>query len=77
MAGKKHIRLSSPRAVQGFLKKLINEHYRDELEPTKVRNLGYLVKILLDSFEIIELEERILKLEEQLNNKGDEDEIRK
>lgn len=77
MANKTKIRLANPRNVQSFLKKIINQYYSDEIDATKSRNLGYLSKILMDSFETVEFQERLEKLEQQLNNKGDENETGK
>ena len=77
MANKTNIRLANPRNVQSFLKKVINQYYSDEIDASKSRNLGYLSKILLDSFELVEFQGRLEKLEEQFIGKGDEDETRK
>jgi len=76
MANKTNIRLANPRNVQSFLKKIINQYYADEIDATKSRNLGYLAKILLDSFEIVEFEQRLAELESKQSDQGGNNETR-
>jgi len=66
VANKKHIRLSSARDVQKLLSKMINERRRGQVDTTECRDIGYLAKILLDSIEAGELEDRIEKLEKSI-----------
>lgn len=66
MANKKHIRLSSARDIQKMLSKLINERRRDEVDTSKCRDIGYLAKILLDSIELGEMEDRIEQIEKKM-----------
>ncbi len=72
MANKKHIRLNSARDVQRLLSSLINGRLRGEYMSQECRDVGYLAKILLDSIQAGELEERIKRmemlLEEDKNN---------
>jgi len=63
MANKKHIRLNSARDVHKLLSKMINERRRKELDSQECRDIGYLLRILLDSIEAGELENRIENLE--------------
>ena len=72
MANKKHIRLNSARDIQRLLSSLINGRLRGENMSQECRDVGYLAKILLDSIQAGELEERIKRmemlLEEDKNN---------
>ena len=72
MANKKHIRLSSARDVQKLLSKMINERRRGQVDTTECRDVGYLAKILLDSIEAGELEDRIEQLEKNIEVKNNE-----
>ena len=63
MANKKHIRLNSARDVHKLLSKMINERRRKEIDGQECRDIGYLLRILLDSIEAGELEDRIENLE--------------
>jgi len=63
MANKKHIRLNSARDVHKLLSKMINERRRKEIDGQECRDIGYLLRILLDSIEAVELEDRIENLE--------------
>jgi len=58
MANKKHIRLNSARDVHKLLSKMINQRLRKELDTQECRDIGYLLRILLDSIEAVELEDR-------------------
>ena len=66
MANKKHIRLDSARDVHKLLSKMINERRRDEIDSAQCRDIGYLAKIMLESIEAGEIEERLAQLEQQL-----------
>jgi len=63
MANKRHIRLNSARDVHKLLSKLINERRRGQVDTPECRDIGFLAKILLDSIEAVELENRIENLE--------------
>ncbi len=63
---KRSIRLKNSRDVQRFLTRICNERYREELEGDVARDVGYLLKILLDSLKGIDLEERIEAIEKKL-----------
>jgi len=63
MANKRHIRLNSARDVHKLLSKLINERRRGQVDTPECRDIGFLAKILLDSIEAGELENRIENLE--------------
>ncbi len=63
MANKKHIRLNSARDVHKLLSKMINQRLRKELGTQECRDVGFLAKILLDSIEAGELENRNENLE--------------
>ena len=63
MANKKHLRLNSARDVHKLLSKMINERRRGDIDTSECRDVGYLAKILLDSIELGELEDRISELE--------------
>jgi len=70
MANKRHIRLNSARDVHKLLSKMINERRRKELDSQECRDIGYLLRILLDSIEAGELEDRIENLEMLLEQQG-------
>ncbi len=70
MANKKHIRLNTARDVHKLLSKMINERRRKELDSQECRDIGYLLRILLDSIEAGELEDRIENLEMLLEQQG-------
>jgi len=70
LANKKHVRLNSARDVQKLLSKIINERRRGQVDTTECRDIGYLAKILLDSIEAGELEDRIVNLEMLLEQQG-------
>jgi len=72
MPNKKHIRLNSARDVQKMLSKLINERRRDEADTAICRDIGYLAKILLDSIEAGELEDRLKQLEKSIEENKNE-----
>jgi len=70
MSNKRHIRLNSARDVHKLLSKMINERRRKEIDTPECRDIGYLAKILLDSIEAGELEDRVEKLELFLAQQG-------
>ncbi len=72
MANKKHIRLSSARDVQILLSKMINERRRGQVDTTECRDIGYLAKILLDSIEAGELEDRVEQIEKSMEVQNNE-----
>ena len=69
MANKKHVRLDTARDVHKLLSKMINERRRDEIDSAECRDIGYLAKILLESIEVGELEERMSELEKSIEEK--------
>lgn len=71
MAGKRYIRLKTPRDVSRFISGLINQVNRDEIDSEKARTLGYLAKILLESLEKTELQTEIEKIKEKLGLKDE------
>ncbi|NIQ15717.1 MAG: hypothetical protein GTO02_15355 [Candidatus Dadabacteria bacterium] len=68
MANKKHLRLNSIRDCHKILAKLINERRRGEIDTSEARDCGYLIKILIDTYEKGELEERVNNIELNMNN---------
>jgi len=70
MANKKHIRLNSARDAHKLLSKMINERRRKEIDGQECRDIGYLLRILLDSIEAGEFEDRIENLEMLLEQQG-------
>jgi hypothetical protein len=82
MANKKHIRLNSARDAHKLLSKMINERRRKEIDTLECRDVGYLLRILLDSLKAVELEDRIENLEKAKEIKinypmhSEEDELR-
>ena len=57
--------LRKPQDARRFLSRLLNGLYKEELEPDQARALFYGVSILLKTFEICDLSERIDRLEEE------------
>ena len=58
MANKRHIRLNSARDIHKLIAKMVNERRRNEIDGQECRDIGYLLRILLDSIEAAELENR-------------------
>jgi transcription initiation factor TFIIIB Brf1 subunit/transcription initiation factor TFIIB len=71
MAGKRYIRLKTPRDVSRFISGLINQTNRNEIDSEKARTLGYLAKILLESLEKTELQTEIERIKEKLGLKDE------
>jgi hypothetical protein len=65
------ISLKSPLHCQRYLSKLVNEIRRGETESGEATKIGYLVGLLLKSFETVQLETRINEIEKKL---GESDE---
>ena len=70
MANKKHIRLNSARDAHKLLSKMINERRRKEIDGQECRDIGFMLRILLDCLEAGELEDRVEKLELLLEQQG-------
>ncbi len=70
MPNKKHTRLQTARDVQKLISKMINERRRGEVDTTECRDIGYLAKILLDSIEDGEVEDRVVELEKLMTEKN-------
>jgi hypothetical protein len=70
MSNKKHIRLNSARDIHKLIAKMVNERRRNEIDGQECRDIGYLLRILLDSIEAGELEDRIENLEMLLEQQG-------
>lgn len=63
------IRLNNPQAVRRLLNRTINDLLGDKMEVDKARCIGYIGSILLKAIETEELENRISKLEKEVNKK--------
>jgi len=66
MAGKRYVRLNTPRDVSKFIAKLINQIIRGEIDSQTARDSGYLARILLECQEKVELQNEIEKIKEKL-----------
>ena len=66
----RRMNLNSPIKAQKFLSKIINEVYYNEMNTEKSGKLGYLLAILIKSFEITLIENRLAEIENQINMKG-------
>ena len=66
MAGKRGSHLRTVADVAQFVAKMIRETYRGDLDPALAGRLTYMCNILKSCLEASELEERIRKLEEQV-----------
>jgi len=69
VSNKKHIRISNIRDCHKTLAKLINERRRGEIDSSEARDCGYLLKIYIESFSKLEIEEKVSELENLLNEK--------
>jgi len=63
MANKRHIRLNSARDIHKLIAKMINERRRKEIDGQECRDVGFMLRILLDCLEAAELEDRKENLE--------------
>ena len=52
MANKRHIRLNDVRDVKKLMTKLINQRYREEVDTQVVKDIGFLVKLYLQTIEL-------------------------
>ena len=52
MANKRHIRLNDVRDVKKLMTKLINQRYREEVDTPVVNDIGFLVKLYLQTIEL-------------------------
>ncbi|HEX3035812.1 MAG TPA: hypothetical protein VHT73_11920 [Thermodesulfobacteriota bacterium] len=50
MANKRHIRIKDLRDAKRLLVKLINERRRDETESQEIRDVGYLIRIFVETY---------------------------
>lgn len=62
---RRSIRLRTVFDLNRLLARTINQVLRDEISEGKAGKIGYLSNVMLKSFEMTELEQRIQKLEEQ------------
>jgi len=62
------VRLKSALDVQRLLARTINRLLRDEIGESKATKVAYMANILLKAIEVGELEQKVNKLEEKLNN---------
>jgi len=65
---KGHIRLNSPRDCRKFLARLINQTSNGDITPDFLRAMTYSLKTLVGIMSDSDIEERILKLENQILN---------
>lgn len=68
LAGIRAVRLTNLRDGQKFLASIINKRYRNEIESSVSRDLGYLLKVYLDYYENIEFDTRIGAIEQKLES---------
>lgn len=64
------IRLENPRAAQRLLARTINLLNDGKISEGKARTIGYLVNILIHSFETTDFQERLDRLEQEVQEKG-------
>ena len=63
---RRSIPLKNPVQIMAFYRRLVNDMYRDEIEPNKATRMAYIVSQLIDAMKFFELTERVRKLEERL-----------
>ena len=63
---RRSIPLKGPVQIMAFYRRLVNDMYRDEIEPNKATRMAYIVSQLIDAMKFFELSERVRKLEERL-----------
>lgn len=71
MTARKNIKLKTISDVSRFLADLINEVRHDEISEGTAAKLGSLANILVSTIKDGELEERLARVEEQLQEKGE------
>ncbi len=69
MAEKRGVRLNRPQDVRRLLSRLVNESLRHEIENDQLRVISYTCGMILKSFEIGELADRIEKVEESIGGR--------
>lgn len=67
---KSKIRLSEPYQVQRFLCRLANEVYFGKAGLDKARCLTYICKTILEAMSVLDIEKRIEKIEEAMNEES-------
>lgn len=67
---KNSIRLENPRAAQRLLARTINLLNDGKISEAKARTIGYLVNILIHSFETTDFQDRLDRLEQEVGEKG-------
>jgi hypothetical protein len=66
---KRPIRLRTASDARKFIAKILNNLYRETLDPNRAARLGYLAGIFLKSIEVADLEKRLAELEKALLEK--------
>jgi hypothetical protein len=64
------IRLNKPDDVRRLLARGINQVLGDELSTDKLRAISYAAQTILKVFELISMEERLVKIEEAIRGLG-------
>jgi len=62
LAGRRHINLSNVESVRKYLSKIINQRIRAEINSETARDVGYLLKIWLDTIKAEETEINVKEL---------------
>ncbi len=75
MTNKRGYRLNSIGDLSHCLKKTINELRRGEIEITEARTRGYLLNILLNALKQGDLEQRMLVLEQKMEQKNQQNKL--
>jgi hypothetical protein len=70
MANKRAVRINDIRSARRFVIKLLNERRRGEIDSDECRDVGYLLRIYIDSYKEAELEARLDQLEEAITRMG-------
>ena len=65
---KNKIRLDSPKKVRLLLARAVNRFNKDIIDYKDLRAIGYIGGKLIDSFKLVDMEERLEELEKLLDN---------
>jgi len=60
------VRLRSVHDINRMLARTINQLVRSEIEESKAGKVGYLCNIMIRSFEVCDIEKRLVELEDQV-----------
>lgn len=63
----RRIEIKKPRHIRKALVNTLNLLKEGQIEPNVANSIGYLCGVIIKTFELIELEERLIEIEKKLN----------